>query len=140
MISPIVPDGYFLNLLGAFYEKDNDASISKVILLRYCVCLSESRHLIVKNTYFLEHDCDNNSELICVLFILITIVSKVVDPMTGPGLVRISQYWGVVINFIGRITSFSLMDRQKIFKNFLGKKRKLQILEIRGDPYSHQLG
>ena len=30
------------------------------------------------------------------------------------------------------------MDRQKIFFNFLEKKRKVQILKIRDDPNSHQ--
>ena len=33
--------------------------------------------------------CDNNSGVICVLFILITIVSKVVDPMTGLSIISI---------------------------------------------------
>ena len=32
------------------------------------------------------------------------------------------------------------MDRQKIFFNFLEKKRKVQIFKIRADPNSHQLG
>ena len=56
MMSLVLPDGYVLDLLGPFYGKDNDASISKVILLRYWVCLSESRFLTIKNEGFLECD------------------------------------------------------------------------------------
>jgi len=42
MMSLVLPDGYVLDLLGPFYGKDNDASISKVILLHWLDFLSES--------------------------------------------------------------------------------------------------
>ena len=59
MMSRVLPDGYVLGLLGSFHGKDNDASMSKVILLRYLVCLSESRFPIVKNPCFIK--CDDIS-------------------------------------------------------------------------------
>ena len=54
MMSLVLPDGYVLDLLGLFYGKDNDASISKVILLRYWICVGASRFLIVKNACFIK--------------------------------------------------------------------------------------
>ena len=56
MMSLVLPDGYVLDLLGSFYGKDNDASISKVRLLRYWVYVGASRFLIVKNAYFIKCD------------------------------------------------------------------------------------
>ena len=56
MMSLVLPDGYVLDLLGPFYGKDNDASISKVILLRYWVCVGALRFLIVKNACFIKCD------------------------------------------------------------------------------------
>ena len=56
MMSLVLPDGYVLELLSPFYGKDNDASISKVILLRYWVCVGASRFLIVKNACFIKRD------------------------------------------------------------------------------------
>ena len=56
MMSLVLPDSYVLDLLAPFYGKDNDASISKVILLRYWVCVDASRFLIVKNACFIKYD------------------------------------------------------------------------------------
>ena len=56
MMPLVLPDGYFLDLLDPFYGKDNDASISKVILLRYRVSMSELRFFGAKPECFLECD------------------------------------------------------------------------------------
>jgi hypothetical protein len=48
MMSLVLPDGYVLDLIGPFYGKDNDASISKVIVSHCQKFLTESIFLISK--------------------------------------------------------------------------------------------
>ena len=62
---------------ATFRLKSNQRNMMRSLYENILICVC------VYVCLFIHTTCDKNSEVICVLFILITVVSKVVDPMVG---------------------------------------------------------